>query len=681
MNSDYYINLHFNQAIPEKTGYAFKIGDKGCTFYLHCVDLDPTDMFPHIVFNHPNNTCVEGIPIGSGRDYEYTIQGNEFGVCGKTVVDLKFYDNDNDATQRISTASFMIEIIPDTYTPFEEASSSYADSLERAREEIDAAILDLQGAEHDLEEAEGDLDNMSGQFADTLQDYIDAFGNTGPINPRGEYDPTEPYVPRDAVEYTAGGKTLTYINRSACTGIAPTDPDYGAAHWQIMIDVSVGGSFSALSDVSVDPQTLADGQVPVYDATGQVWENKTILEDSLTSTATNKALTAAKGKALQDNKQPKNLATSLTIDGTTETTVEGALDRLNTYAGKIKGNLSHENILVNGFFEVNEKNFTALSGFTNQITVNSWLFNSNASDATAAVTYSDGIITLSDYAFLDQRIGSARAAALAGKTLTMSVMLSDGTIHSGTVNNFDPTTDTTFTSDQEPTLAYKANNYAFRFYVSRNETVSVKAVFLEPGPISTLASAVKPNYTSELLRCQKADMAQIAYQNIDATARKPYSAGQYFFNADGEFCKAKVAISSGQTFTEGTNYEKKTIGEELAGETGTFTLNYSSGTYTDGFTTQTNYYKRIGGLVIIRGELKLAGTPDSSHSYVYLSGIPFNAKRYDIPVIGTAYIPNSGAMATVRITTADKIQISFTLANGTYPTSGQLIDYTIMYEC
>ena len=295
MQSDYYINLHFNQAVAQKTGYAFKIGDKGCTFHFHCEDLDPSGMYPHIVFNHPNNTCVEGVPTGSGRDYAYTIAGNEFGVCGKTVVDLKFYDNNNDATQRISTASFMIEIIADTYTDFEESSSSYADSLERAREEIDAAILELQGAEHDLEEAEGDLDDMSEEFANTLQDYIDAFGNTAPINPRGAYVAATEYHPRDAVEYTAGGKTLTYINRETCTGIAPTDPDYGAHYWQIMIDVSVGGSFSALSDVDVDPQTLADGQVPVYDATGQVWKNKAILENSLTSTATDKALTAKMG--------------------------------------------------------------------------------------------------------------------------------------------------------------------------------------------------------------------------------------------------------------------------------------------------------------------------------------------------------------------------------------------------
>lgn len=219
MISDYYVNLHFNQAIAQRTGYAFKIGDKGCTFHFHCEDLDPSGMLPHIVFNHPNNTCVEGVPTGSGRDYAYTIQGNEFAVIGKTVVDLKFYDA-LDATQRISTASFIIEILPDTYTDFLAPSSPYADSLETAKEE--------------LEDAEQDLTDMDALFAQTLQDYIDAFGNTAPINPRGAYDPNELYKPRDAVYYTSGGKTITYLNNLECTGIVPTN----TSNWQPIIDIT-----------------------------------------------------------------------------------------------------------------------------------------------------------------------------------------------------------------------------------------------------------------------------------------------------------------------------------------------------------------------------------------------------------------------------------------------------------
>ncbi len=217
MNSDYYIKLHFNQAIAQKTNYAFKVGDKGCTFHLHCEDHDPTDMLPHIVFNRSDGTCVEGTPIGSGRDYTYTVQGNEFGVCGKTVVDLKFYDADP-ATQRISTASFIIDVIADTYTDFLAPSSPYADSLEAAKEE-------LEDATDQLENAEQDLSDMDALFAQTLQAYIDAFGNTAPINPRGYYDPTVPYNPRDAVTYN-GVLYMCYI--MAAAGILPTNTNF----WQ-----------------------------------------------------------------------------------------------------------------------------------------------------------------------------------------------------------------------------------------------------------------------------------------------------------------------------------------------------------------------------------------------------------------------------------------------------------------
>ena len=539
MQSDYYINLHFNQAVAQRTGYAFKIGDKGCTFHLHCEDLDPSDMFPHIVFNHPNNTCVEGVPEGSGRDYEYTIQGNEFGVCGKTVVDLKFYDNNNDATQRISTASFMIEIIPDTYTPFDEASSSYADSLERAREEIDAAIVELEGAERDL-------DDMSGQFADTLQDYIDAFGNTAPINPCGEYDLAEPYVPRDAVEYTAGGKTLTYINRSACTGIAPTDPDHGAEHWQIMIDVAVGGSFSALSDVSVDPQTLADGQVPVYDDTDDVWKNKTILENSLTSTATDKALTAAKGKELQDNKQPKELETPITIAGTQETTTEGALGALNTakqgttldtaitidgtskttvetalsglnaYSDKLKGLLSNENLFDNPWFTVNQRGISGTH--YEDYMADRWDSYGFAGTLITTNTLSNGIRIQSGSTEgwrAMQNIENYKM--LSGKVVTFSINIISANptptvfLYSTSPNGSNGTWLVIGTSTTTGILSFtftlpdlsSATGLCIALQGVESQDITIRAVKLELGSVSTLALDVAPDYTTELLKCQR----------------------------------------------------------------------------------------------------------------------------------------------------------------------------------
>ena len=515
MISDYYVNLHFNQAIAQRTGYAFKIGDKGCTFHFHCEDLDPSGMFPHIVFNHPNNTCVEGVPTGSGRDYAYTIQGNEFAVIGKTVVDLKFYDA-LDATQRISTASFIIEILPDTYTPFEEASSSYADSLERAREEIDAAILELQGAEHDLEEAETDLGNMSEQFADTLQDYIDAFGNTGPLNPCGDYDPETEYHPRDSVSYTAGGKTLTYINRQTCTGIAPTDPDYGAQYWQIMIDVAVGGALSALEDVSIDPQTLADGQLLTYNNTDDVWENKTILENSLTSTATDKALTAAKGKELQDNKQDKELETAITIDGTSKTTVETALSGLNAYSNKLKGLLSNENLLDNPWFTVNQRGVTS-GGFDASYKMDRWqtFYTSNTSGAWSLSSSGLSIDTTNVSSGNNYFAQTFSASLDTSKLYTASVMLSDGTVLSGVITSFPTSLAVPFGS-----LYITATDITIT--IGAGATVTIRAVKLELGSVSTLANDVAPDYTTELLKCQRY-LAPVGYCTVIKNSSGTYS--------------------------------------------------------------------------------------------------------------------------------------------------------------
>lgn len=543
MISDYYVNLHFNQAIAQRTGYAFKIGDKGCTFHFHCEDLDPSGMYPHIVFNHPNNTCVEGVPTGSGRDYAYTIQGNEFAVIGKTVVDLKFYDA-LDATQRISTASFIIEILPDTYTPFEEASSSYADSLERAREEIDAAILELQGAEHDLEEAETDLGNMSDQFADTLQDYINAFGNTGPINPRGAYDPDTEYHPRDSVSYTAGGKTLTYINRQTCTGIAPTDPDYGAQYWQIMIDVAVGGALSALEDVSIDPQTLADGQMLTYNNTDDVWENKTILENSLTSTATDKALTAAKGKELQDNKQDKELETPITVAGTSKTTVEGALDGINAYV----------NDTVEAAFDVyGAKNLLPVDATTQTVNYVTFTIDDdkvitiNGTVATTfAITLSSGVkIKAGDYVFSmgTEGLNSALEIVSASPAYDM------------------------YTADEiSITIPSDLDSATFRLWVNGGDTYNDVKIY----PMLRDARVIDPTFvpyakTNKQLTDDKAERNDLS--SIHATGSTNTTGAQIdkdaLFYLNGTLCKALTNIAANATFTFNTNFKVDTAGEEI----------------------------------------------------------------------------------------------------------------------
>lgn len=413
MISNYNINLHFNQAVAQRTGYAFKIGDKGCKFNIHCEDLDPTEMNPHIIFNHSDGTCVEGIPTTiSARDYEYVIQGNEFGVCGKTVVDVKFYDGDP-ATQRISTASFMIEILPDTITPFDEGAGPYADSLERAKEELD--------------EATSDLSDMDALFAQTLQDYIDAFGNTAPINPRGAYDPDTLYKPRDAVYYTSGGKTLTYLNNLECTGVDPTN----TSNWQPIVDIT---------------------GIPA-------------IIDNCTSTSTTDALSANQGRVLSEE-------------------------------------LSHRNLVDNPFFTVNQRGFTSgtVSALNLKACVDRWYITYGTSGTQTVTLGSSGIafdIVASDYITLYQTY--EKMLLKTNEKFTFSVMLANGTIHSITKTWANVTDTWAVTSDIDFAIVTELSRYAIKIKAD----LTVKAVKLELGSVSTLANDVEPNYTTELLKCQR----------------------------------------------------------------------------------------------------------------------------------------------------------------------------------
>lgn len=215
MTSTYDFDLHFNSAVNLKTGFVFKMGDKGITFNLHIKDLNPLGMTGKIVFHRSNNTSVESALIGSGSEYTYTILGNEFAVPGVVICDVKFYD---EPSQRISTTSFVIGVISDTLDGLGGGTAGYSDELEVLR----AA---MEQAEQGLLQAQQDYTDMSTLFGNTLQAYIDAFGNTAPINPRGYYDPAEPYNPRDAVTYN-GVLYMCYI--MAAAGTLPTNTNF----WQ-----------------------------------------------------------------------------------------------------------------------------------------------------------------------------------------------------------------------------------------------------------------------------------------------------------------------------------------------------------------------------------------------------------------------------------------------------------------
>ena len=99
--------------------------------------------------------------------------------------------------------------------------------------------------------------------------------------------------------------------------------------------------------------------------------------------------------------------------------------------------------------------------------------------------------------------------------------------------------------------------------IASGRTLSNKMFY----PMIRLDSDSDPTYqpyamTNRELTDNKIDASQIAPIENGATASTSYAQGAYFIH-NGKFCKAKTSISSGATFTKGTNYEETTVAAEL----------------------------------------------------------------------------------------------------------------------
>lgn len=215
MNAKQSIVLNFNNAAPVKTGLIFKAGDKGITFDMDVRELDPTGMTPKIVFYRSNATSVESDDITETDGiFSYTTLGNEFAVPGVVVADLKFYDGDD---QRVSTASFIFMVTADTLDGLGGGTAGYSDQLEQ----------------------------LSQEFSDTLEEYKDAFGDVGAINPRGAYSSSADYNVLDLVSYQGS----SYLCRTACKNKLPTNTTY----WQVFASGGGGGGTGDYDDLDNKP--------------------------------------------------------------------------------------------------------------------------------------------------------------------------------------------------------------------------------------------------------------------------------------------------------------------------------------------------------------------------------------------------------------------------------------------
>lgn len=197
--------------------------------------------------------------------------------------------------------------------------------------------------------------------------------------------------------------------------------------------------------------------------------------------------------------QTETLATPITVDGTSETTVEDALGAVNDYADKIKGSMSNENLLDNPWFTVNQRGATGGTIVAHTPIVDRWKVDLGTGSPTWALTSSG--ITLNpatnSYAYIYQQL--ADGSALVGKQLTVSVKLSNGTVLS---TSFTRTSETNqFETKDNVRMGINASDRV-AIYAMDGVSKTIRAVKLELGTVSTLALDVAPDYTTELLKCQ-----------------------------------------------------------------------------------------------------------------------------------------------------------------------------------
>ena len=181
---------------------------------------------------------------------------------------------------------------------------------------------------------------------------------------------------------------------------------------------------------------------------------------------------------------------------------------------KVSQSISNPNLVDNPWFTVNQRGasqYTAI-GYG----VDRWKLH-DTNPFTVDVTNTGITLTHPDNSsiswldqFFEPSIRTLFQTAYTGKKVTMSVMLSDNSIYSatGTIPTFIDT-------NKQICKVDLPNGYNVQFFgrltlmaiginsSTANSSISIRAIKIEFGEISTLALDSAPNYTDELLRCQR----------------------------------------------------------------------------------------------------------------------------------------------------------------------------------
>ena len=167
--------------------------------------------------------------------------------------------------------------------------------------------------------------------------------------------------------------------------------------------------------------------------------------------------------------------------------------------------ISNPNILHNPWFTVNQRGVSSVNT-GGAFIADRWKVASEIPNFLVTRT-SDGYLDVdnseatSSYTAIYQKRTTKYINSLDGMKITASVMFSDGSIKSGTVT-FDHTTNKNYYSDDEISLGYSSPTI-LGLNVKAGHHLTIKALKLEVGELSTLHLDPRPEYAVELAKCQR----------------------------------------------------------------------------------------------------------------------------------------------------------------------------------
>ena len=210
-------------------------------------------------------------------------------------------------------------------------------------------------------------------------------------------------------------------------------------------------------------------------------------------------------------KNSTNAVTQSSTDLVESGAVYTEVSSLNSALSNVEDNLSHRNLLDNGWFSVNQRGFTSGTATSNTYIADRWVVI-NASSGTVTRN-ANGTITLDNSGDSSNECGiwntkETPQILQEGKTYTLSCMLSDNSIFSDSfvcpsLTSSWQTLKNVLSDNGRIAIVSTNEKTVFQVIALRGKSFTIKAVKLELGSVSTLAMDTAPNYAEELLKCQR----------------------------------------------------------------------------------------------------------------------------------------------------------------------------------